>query len=124
MNNPVSPDVGRPPLILVVEDELMIASFMEVALQAKGYRVLGPVATVEDAVRLLSTSRPDLALIDYRLANATTEPLLPELQARGVKVCVMTGYSRSQLPAAYAGYPVLEKPFLMSTLLQAIADIL
>ena len=102
----------------------MIASFMEVALQAKGYRVLGPVATVDDAVRLLSTSRPDLALIDYRLANATTEPLLPELQARDISVCVMTGYSPSQLPPAYAGYPVLEKPFLMSTLLQAIANIL
>jgi DNA-binding response OmpR family regulator len=109
--------------VLVVEDELMIAATLEMALESKGYRVLGPVATIDEAIGLLETVRPDLALIDYRLARTTTEALLPVLDAQRVPVCVLTGYGRAQLPVAYAGYTVLEKPFSMKDLLATIAGL-
>jgi len=108
------------PLVMVVEDELMIATTLEFALESNGYRVLGPVATVEDALALLETSKPDIALIDYRLASTTTEALLPLLELRQIAVCVLTGYNSSQLPPAYANYTTLEKPFRLNTLMQAL----
>lgn len=111
----------RSPLhVLVVEDELLIATSLEIALESAGHRLLGPVATVDAAREALETAQPDLALIDYRLADSTTEPLLPDLRERGIPICVLTGYSRDQLPPAYAGCHVLEKPFRMRALIEAI----
>ena len=47
---PPPPD-GR--LVLVVEDEFLIAMDLELLLQRHGWRVLGPAATVAEALRLL-----------------------------------------------------------------------
>ncbi|MEO8746131.1 MAG: response regulator [Rhodanobacter sp.] len=106
--------------ILVVEDELLIATSLEIALESHGHRLLGPTATVDGALKALETAQPDLALIDYRLADSTTEPLLPVLRERGIPVCVLTGYSRNQLPQAYRHCHVLEKPFRMAALMEAL----
>ncbi|MEP6897452.1 MAG: response regulator [Rhodanobacter sp.] len=123
-NAPVSKD--RPVdglLVMVVEDELLIAASLEIALESRGYRVIGPVATVDEALELLKTEQPDMALIDYRLARTTTEALVSPLQTRKIPVCVLTGYSASQLPPTYAGCTVLEKPFRMNALLEALEHI-
>ena len=106
--------------ILVVEDELLIATSLEMALETHGHSVLGPAASVAEAQTVLETSQPDLALIDYRLADSTTEPLLPVLRDRAIPICVLTGYSRHQLPAAYADCHVLEKPFRMRALVDMV----
>lgn len=106
--------------ILVVEDELLIASSLEMSLEGHGHNVLGPVSTVAAALRILQTEQPDLALIDYRLADSTTEPLLPEFRKRSIPVCVLSGYGREQLPEAYADCHVLEKPFSARELVQTI----
>jgi DNA-binding NtrC family response regulator len=111
------------PSVLVVEDELLIAATLEMALEDQGYRVLGPVATVEAASELLERSTPDLALIDYRLARTTTEALLPILQERRIPVCVLTGYGRAQLPPSYDGYAVLEKPFSLRALIETVTGL-
>ena len=118
--NAVFPD-GQ--VVMVVEDELLIAATLEAALTRGGYRVLGPVATVPDAIDLLQTSQPDAALIDYRLAATTTEALLPSLESRHIPVCVLTGYNPNQLPAAYARCTVLEKPFRINMLMAVMNQI-
>lgn len=117
-----SPSTGAP-LVLIVEDELLIATSLEMALEAAGYRILGPAATLEDAQALLDRQRPDAALIDYRLARTTTEPLLPTLEASGIPVCVLTGYERAQLPAAYERHALLEKPFSMKALVDMLQSL-
>jgi DNA-binding response OmpR family regulator len=106
--------------ILVVEDELLIAASLEMGLQGYGHCVLGPVSTVDAARRILETEEPDLVLLDYRLANSTTEPLLPELHQRGIAVCVLSGYGREQLPEAYADCHLVKKPFYIRELLDTI----
>lgn len=108
------------PLVLLVEDELLIATSLEIILETHGYRILGPVATVEDAMALLENDRPDMALLDYRLARTTTEPLLPLLAQQGIPVCVLSGYSRQQLPDTYENCALLEKPFRTTSLLEAL----
>jgi DNA-binding response OmpR family regulator len=119
--NAVLPD-GQ--TVMVVEDELLlVATTLEAALESSGYHVLGPVSTVPAAIGLLHTSQPDVALIDYRLATTTTETLLPSLKSRQIPVCVLTGCGASQLPAAYAGLTVLEKPFRIKTLMATLSQI-
>jgi hypothetical protein len=46
-----SADGGRP-VVLIVEDEPMIALHLQSILEGNGYNVLGPVGTVDEALRL------------------------------------------------------------------------
>jgi DNA-binding NtrC family response regulator len=108
------------PMVLIGEDELLIATTLEMMLSDKGYRIAGPASTVEEALAVLETEQPDVALLDYRLGNSTTESLLSVLQQRGISVCMVTGYGRDALPERYQGYPVLEKPFSLGELLEEL----
>jgi DNA-binding response OmpR family regulator len=54
-------------LILVVEDEPLVAAVLEWTLKQSGHEVLGPAESVEAAIALCHESRPDLALIDLNL---------------------------------------------------------
>jgi DNA-binding response OmpR family regulator len=108
------------PLVMVVEDDQLIADTLEIALESRNYRVLGPVETEVAALKLLKTESPDVALIDFRLATTTTEILLERLNARHIAVCVLTGTDASELPPIYAGCTVLEKPFRLDILVRAI----
>lgn len=56
--------------ILVVEDERIVARDLANSLADLGYVVVGNVATGDDAVRSARESRPDLVLMDIRLAGA------------------------------------------------------
>jgi len=55
--------------VLIAEDELMIADMAEEILVKHGYEVCGIARTVAEAVALARSHRPDLAVIDMRLAD-------------------------------------------------------
>ena len=55
--------------VLIAEDELMIAYLLEETLTASGYEVCGIASTVDEAVALGELHRPDLAILDVRLAR-------------------------------------------------------
>lgn len=55
--------------ILVVDDELWSALDMEWVCRKLGHEVVGPAATAEDAIRIAGDERPDLVLMDIRLAG-------------------------------------------------------
>jgi two-component system, response regulator PdtaR len=54
-------------LVLVVEDEVIIAYCSAAMLEGAGYEVLGPAHTSVEALKLARTKRPDIALIDIDL---------------------------------------------------------
>jgi CheY-like chemotaxis protein len=59
-------------MVLVVEDEFLIAMDLEAMLRGHGWRVLGPAATVAEALRLLDGGEtPDVALLDVNLRGRT-----------------------------------------------------
>jgi two-component system, response regulator PdtaR len=60
--------------VLIAEDELMIADLIEETLMASGYEVCGIARTVEEAVALGELHRPDLAILDVRLAKGGHGP--------------------------------------------------
>jgi DNA-binding response OmpR family regulator len=55
--------------VLLAEDDFMIADLVEDALMTNGYEVCGIARTVTEAVALGRLHRPDLAIIDMRLAG-------------------------------------------------------
>jgi hypothetical protein len=60
-------DSERKPLILVVEDEQVVAIDISRTLRGLGYDVCQPVASGEKALQMLKSVEPDLILLDIRL---------------------------------------------------------
>lgn len=58
--------------ILIVEDDAMFAFAIEDALSAAGHEIVGFSRDGESAVELAERERPDLALVDLRLARQTS----------------------------------------------------
>ena len=55
--------------VLIAEDDLMIADMIEATLLNNGYEVSGIARTVAEGVLLARQNRPQLAIIDMRLAD-------------------------------------------------------
>ena len=55
--------------ILIVDDELWAALDMEWVVQTLGHEVVGTAATAEKAIELAGRLRPNLVLMDIRLAD-------------------------------------------------------
>ena len=65
---------GRPapPVrVLLVEDEILTALDIEYIVQQLGYEVCGMAASAPEAVQAADDLRPDLVLMDIRLAHGT-----------------------------------------------------
>ena len=55
------------PLILIVEDEAIVAMDLRLHLQDLGYAVSGLASTGEEAVAMAARTRPSLVLMDISL---------------------------------------------------------
>lgn len=97
--------------ILVVEDEYLLAEELRVELTEAGAEVVGPVPTVERALRLLEDER-DVhgAILDVNLGGEPVFSLADTLIGRGVPVVFATGYDISALPSRFADVPCCGKP--------------
>ena len=56
--------------ILIVEDEIIVAMEIELALQSKGYWVVGKAPTSERAVELAQKFLPDVVLMDVNIKGS------------------------------------------------------
>lgn len=86
--------------VLIVEDEFLIAMDLQLLLEGHGWRVIGPVATVQDALRLLESELPSVALLDVTLGIEPVTPVAEFLKARGVPFAVASAFDR---PEQYGG---------------------
>jgi len=101
--------LGR--LVLIVEDEALVAMLLEDALIDAGCTIMGPAASVEQALGLLAQARPDAAVIDLNLGGETSTPVADALAEAGVPFLVATGYGAEGLPPGHQHVTVLTKPY-------------
>lgn len=104
--------VRRPPQVLVVEDQLMLAMYIATLLEDIGCRVVGPVAQVVTALPIAMREPLDAALLDVYLADEPVEPVAALLARRGVPFKFVTAYPPEKIPAVFHGRPLLRKPFM------------
>ena len=57
------------PTVMIAEDDLLMADMLEDVLVAGGYEVCGIARTVEQGIELGDRCKPDLAVLDIRLAD-------------------------------------------------------
>jgi two-component system, response regulator PdtaR len=112
---------GRPDRILIIEDDLLIASQIEAALIDAGFDVIGVVMTGEEALELAAARPPDLAVVDIRLAGDRdgVDTALELFRSHGIRCIFASAYSDHQSrqraePAAPLGW--LQKPYTMASL--------
>ena len=111
----------KPERILVVEDDFLVAMQMESALTEAGFTVAGVAASGEDAIELVLTERPRLAVMDVRLAGDRDgiDTALQLFAEHGIRCIFATAHHDEQsrrraAPAGPLGW--LRKPYTMVSL--------
>ncbi len=111
----------KPHRILIIEDDLLIASQIEAALTEAGFDVIGVLTTGEEALQKAEAERPDLAIVDIRLAGDRdgVDTALELFRSHGIRCIFASAYSdqearRRAEVAAPLGW--LQKPYTMKAL--------
>ena len=111
-------------LVMVVEDEALLALDLELTFLRHGWRVLGPALSVAEALDLLKTEKPDVALLDVNLRGELVTPVVEALRAMAVPFVLASAYSRPDLEAAVlAEVPNVGKPTNERHLIAALATV-
>jgi len=108
--------------VVIVEDDLMIADMLEAVLLAHDYIVCGLAATVADAIKLIAREKPDLAIIDLRLAEGGLGTDIAEqiLDKRGLGILYATGNAASVVLTSANGQACISKPYSEASILRAL----
>lgn len=111
--------------VLVVEDEFLIAMDLALMLEVHGWRVIGPAATVQAALRLLEDELPSVALLDVNLRDELVTEVAETLKAREVPFAVASAYDRPETfcGKVLAGAPNVGKPVHEKHLLAVLAQL-
>lgn len=111
--------------VLIVEDEFLIAMDLQQMLESHGWRVIGPAATVQAALRLLKDELPSIALLDVNLGNELVTPVAEALKARNVPFVVASAYEQPEQfgGEVLLGAPNVGKPTIERRLLAALSQL-
>jgi DNA-binding NtrC family response regulator len=101
----------RPPRVLLVEDNTLIALDLEEILKEYGCRVVGPSMTVREALEVLDREEVDIAVVDYLLEDGEAAPLARALDVKGIPFAICTGAGGAELCTRYPNTPILGKPY-------------
>lgn len=112
----------KPPRILVVEDNYLVAEAITEALVASGYEVVGPAPSLRDGLALALNADIDGAFLDVDLGGRFCFPIAKVLADRKVPFLFLTGYhDPSVIPPELRSTWRLTKPFHVSDLSDAAA---
>lgn len=119
----------RPPVrVVIAEDEAIIRLDLKEILLSAGYEVVGEAGRGDEAVSLVETQRPDLAILDLKMPGMDGVQAAREITSNHkVAVLVLTAFSQRELieDARDAGVSAyLVKPFRREELLPAIEEVL
>ena len=97
--------------ILVAEDEPFIALDLAFAIEDAGGTVVGPAASVTEALTLLETHPVAAAILDVNLIDGDISPVVAYLMERGVPLILQTGVGvPAELTARFPDLIVYIKP--------------
>jgi CheY-like chemotaxis protein len=107
--------------VLIVEDEIVVALFLEDILGEFGYQVAGVITQLDEAMG--REPDYDLAVLDVHINGRPVFDFADMLAARGIPFVFATGYGERGIPERHRGSPVLQKPFEPGDLKRILVDI-
>jgi DNA-binding response OmpR family regulator len=121
----MSTNTNRTPVVLLLEDEALIAVDLQDELQDAGFEVAGPFTTCTAALEWLETKTPDAAILDAALKDGPCRKIALELGRREVPFLIYSGYSEDYgLMAEFDHVTWIEKPMPPAVLVQACQQLL
>jgi CheY-like chemotaxis protein len=112
-------------VVLIVEDEALVAMNLESMLEDLGCRIAGPAMRLERAHALIEAGPlPQAAILDVNIAGSSVFPVAKRLQELGVPFIFATGYGHAGIPPEFPGHPVLQKPYSMDDIERSLIEVL
>jgi two-component system, response regulator PdtaR len=111
--------------ILVVDDDVMLADFLEAILLDQGHDVCGVTTSVAEAVALVRLHRPDIAILDMKLKGTElgsdiAHQLAEAGDLRDLGILYVTGGVDFLHQHAGIGHACLQKPYSEAALAAAL----
>jgi DNA-binding response OmpR family regulator len=111
--------------LMIVEDEALVAMVLRDELSDAGYKVLDLTDRHAQALEVAKTCKPNLALVNIRLAGRDDGIALAEhLKALGVPVLLISGQSSRARSAQTVAIGSLPKPYDAADMVLAVAYLL
>ncbi|MBS7669121.1 response regulator [Croceicoccus gelatinilyticus] len=116
---------GATPIVLLVEDEMIIAFDMADQLACSGFTVDGPYPSNAKALAALNGDKPNVAILDVQLTDGDVYPVADKLRDLGVPIVFHSGHADPQeLRRDYPEAIVCTKPCPNGQLEDAIRQVL
>jgi DNA-binding response OmpR family regulator len=108
--------------VMIAEDDLMMADMLEDVLVGNGYEVCGIARTVAKGVELAERHKPDLAVLDLRLAEGGLATEIVALLKRpdGLGILYATGNATQINLTKANGDAWLGKPYLAADIIRGL----
>lgn len=106
--------------VFVVEDESIITMMLQDMFEELECEVVGLASRFADALDKANSLAFDVAILDVNLNGQRTFPIAEALAKRDLPFVFATGYGAAAVPEAFRAAPVLQKPFRLADLEQAV----
>lgn len=110
--------------ILIVEDEPLIALFLQHTLADVGFTIAAVAGTLNKALALIEGESFEAAVMDTNLGGVDASPAIAALRSRGVPYLIVSGYSLAQQSAAFRGAPFVSKPIDPRKLINLMREVI
>jgi DNA-binding response OmpR family regulator len=112
--------------VLIVEDEFMIADYVqELALEAGASEVLLAVNLAQVSAHLSGPGPIHVALVDINLGPESGYPVALELKKAGIPFAFASGYGRDHAHQdGFDGVPSIPKPYTSDMVLPVLAGLI
>jgi CheY-like chemotaxis protein len=111
--------------VLIVEDQPFIALDLALAVEDAGGEVVGPAASVQEALALIEGRVVSGAILDVHLTDRDISPLADVLLGRGIPIIVQTGVGiPPELAARFPDLVVRTKPCVSALLVTELAALI
>ena len=111
--------------LLIVEDEALVAMELKDRLEEAGYHVVDLTDRHAEALEVAKASKPDLALVNIRLAGRDDGiELAEQLKALGIPVVFISGQSSRAHSATTVAIASMPKPYDAGDMVLAVAYLL
>jgi len=121
------PPAGESQVVLLVEDEMIIAFDMADQLTDAGFEVDGPYPSNAKALEAIRARRPDVAILDMQLTDGDVFPVARELKSLDVPIVFHSGHAnpadlKTEFPSAIVCTKPCPNAKLQSAVLSVVAS--
>ncbi len=109
-------------LILIVEDEALIAMTLADGLEGGGHRVMGPASTMAEALALCEAAPPEFAVLDVNLRDGSSgvDVARALFERWGVLSIFASGQMTDARKASDVALGYIRKPYEARTVLRSV----